>query len=57
LGFPKHVARRPHTPSQPRDSRAAQGWASALAAGERFDPAATQLVEAAGIFDRIYAGG
>jgi predicted dehydrogenase len=37
--------------------RAAQGWARALAAGDRFDPAATQLVHVAGILDRIYAGG
>jgi predicted dehydrogenase len=36
--------------------RAAQGWARALAAGQRFDPAATQLVEVARILDRIYAG-
>lgn len=34
--------------------RAAADWARRLAAGERFDPAAAQLVEVAGVLDRIY---
>ena len=34
--------------------RAAADWARRLAAGERFDPAAEQLVEVAGVLDRIY---
>ena len=34
--------------------RAAAGWASRLAAGERFDPAAERLVEVAEVLDRIY---
>lgn len=34
--------------------RAAADWALRLAAGERFDPAAEQLVEVASILDRIY---
>jgi predicted dehydrogenase len=34
--------------------RAAADWASRLAAGERFDPAAGQLVDVARVLDRIY---
>ncbi|WP_114943937.1 Gfo/Idh/MocA family protein [Microvirga calopogonii] len=34
--------------------RAAADWASRLAAGERFDPAAEQLVDVAKVLDRIY---
>jgi predicted dehydrogenase len=34
--------------------RAAADWASRLAAGERFDPAAEQLVDVARVLDRIY---
>jgi predicted dehydrogenase len=34
--------------------RAAADWASRLAAGERFDPAADQLVTVARVLDRIY---
>jgi predicted dehydrogenase len=34
--------------------RAAADWASRLAAGERFDPAAEQLVNVARVLDRIY---
>jgi predicted dehydrogenase len=35
--------------------RAAADWASRLAAGERFSPAAAELVEVARVLDRIYA--
>lgn len=34
--------------------RAAADWATRLAAGERFDPAADRLVEVAAVLDRIY---
>jgi predicted dehydrogenase len=34
--------------------RAAADWASRLAAGERFDPAAERLVDVAQVLDRIY---
>jgi predicted dehydrogenase len=34
--------------------RAAADWATRLAAGERFDPAAEQLVDVARVLDRIY---
>jgi predicted dehydrogenase len=34
--------------------RAAADWATRLAAGERFDPAARQLVDVARVLDRIY---
>jgi predicted dehydrogenase len=37
--------------------RAAADWARRLAAGERFDPAADDLVRVAEIVDHIYAGG
>jgi predicted dehydrogenase len=36
-------------------ARAAADWATRLAAGERFDPAAERLVEVAAALDRIYA--
>jgi len=36
--------------------RAAAEWAARLAAGERFDPAAEELVAVAEVLDRIYAG-
>ena len=34
--------------------RAAADWATRLAAGERFDPAAERLIDVAGVLDRIY---
>ena len=34
--------------------RAAADWATRLAAGERFDPAAERLVDVARVLDRIY---
>lgn len=43
---------------EPPDSwggRAALSWARRLAAGERFDPAAQELVDVAALLDRIYA--
>jgi predicted dehydrogenase len=42
------------TPPDEWGGRAAADWASRLAAGERFDPAAEQLVEVARVLDRIY---
>ncbi|WP_425339688.1 Gfo/Idh/MocA family protein [Microvirga lotononidis] len=42
------------TPPDEWGGRAAADWASRLAAGERFDPAAEQLVDVAKVLDRIY---
>ncbi|UVF20240.1 Gfo/Idh/MocA family oxidoreductase [Microvirga terrae] len=42
------------TPPDEWGGRAAADWASRLAAGERFDPAAEQLVEVARVLDSIY---
>jgi predicted dehydrogenase len=42
------------TPPDEWGGRAAADWASRLAAGERFDPAAEQLVDVARVLDRIY---
>ena len=42
------------TPPDEWGGRAAADWASRLAAGERFDPAAEQLVSVAAVLDRIY---
>ncbi len=42
------------TPPDEWGGRAAADWASRLAAGERFDPAAQQLVDVARVLDRIY---
>jgi predicted dehydrogenase len=42
------------TPPDEWGGRAAADWASRLAAGEHFDPAADQLVEVARVLDRIY---
>jgi hypothetical protein len=41
-------------PPDARGGRAAADWAARLAAGERFDPAAERLVDAARVLDRIY---
>lgn len=42
------------TPPDEWGGRAAADWASRLAAGERFDPAAEKLVDVARVLDRIY---
>ena len=42
------------TPPDEWGGRAAADWASRLAAGERFNPAAEQLVDVARVLDRIY---
>ncbi|MXQ11434.1 Gfo/Idh/MocA family protein [Microvirga makkahensis] len=42
------------TPPDEWGGRAAADWASRLAAGERFDPAADELVTVARVLDRIY---
>jgi predicted dehydrogenase len=42
------------TPPDAWGGRAAADWATRLAAGERFDPAAEHLVEVARVLDRIY---
>ena len=42
------------TPPDEWGGRAAADWASRLAAGERFDPSADQLVGVAKVLDRIY---
>ncbi|WP_414473064.1 Gfo/Idh/MocA family protein [Microvirga sp. M2] len=42
------------TPPDEWGGRAAADWASRLAAGERFDPAARELVTVARVLDRIY---
>jgi predicted dehydrogenase len=42
------------TPPDEWGGRAAADWASRLAAGERFDPAAEELVTVACVLDRIY---
>jgi predicted dehydrogenase len=42
------------TPPDEWGGRAAADWATRLAAGARFDPAAERLVEVAGVLDRIY---
>ena len=42
------------TPPDQWGGRAAADWASRLAAGERFDPAADELVSVARVLDRIY---
>jgi predicted dehydrogenase len=42
------------TPPDEWGARAAADWAFRLAAGERFDPAAEQLVDVARVLDRIY---
>ncbi|KLK94487.1 oxidoreductase [Microvirga vignae] len=42
------------TPPDEWGGRAAADWASRLAAGERFDPAAQELVTVARVLDRIY---
>jgi predicted dehydrogenase len=42
------------TPPDEWGGRAAADWASRLAAGERFDPAAEELVTVARVLDRIY---
>ncbi|MGF9762703.1 Gfo/Idh/MocA family oxidoreductase [Microvirga sp. 0TCS3.31] len=42
------------TPPDEWGGRAAADWASRLAAGERFDPAAEQLVDVARVLGRIY---
>ncbi|MDP8912404.1 MAG: Gfo/Idh/MocA family oxidoreductase [Pseudomonadota bacterium] len=42
------------TPPDEWGGRAAADWATRLAAGERFDPAADRLVEVAAVLDRIY---
>jgi len=42
------------TPPDEWGGRAAADWATRLAAGERFDPAAEQLVDVARVLDRIY---
>jgi predicted dehydrogenase len=42
------------TPPDEWGGRAAADWALRLAAGERFDPAADQLVDVARVLDRIY---
>lgn len=52
------TAREPlATPPDEWGGRAAVDWARRLAAGGRFDPAAHDLVAAAAVLDRIYAGG
>ena len=49
------TAREPlASPPDEWGGRAAVDWATRLAAGERFDPAAEHLVEVAAILDRIY---
>ena len=47
-------ARRLSTPPDAWGGRAAADWASRLAAGARFDPAAERLVDVARVLDRIY---
>jgi predicted dehydrogenase len=42
------------TPPDEWGGRAAADWATRLAAGERFDPAAERLVDVARVLDRIY---
>ena len=42
------------TPPDAWGGRAAADWATRLAAGERFDPAAERLVDVAQVLDRIY---
>ncbi|HLM39138.1 MAG TPA: Gfo/Idh/MocA family oxidoreductase [Microvirga sp.] len=42
------------TPPDEWGGRAAADWATRLAAGERFDPAAERLLEVARVLDRIY---
>ena len=42
------------TPPDAWGGRAAADWASRLAAGARFDPAAERLVDVARVLDRIY---
>jgi predicted dehydrogenase len=42
------------SPPDPWGGRAAADWATRLASGERFDPAAERLVEVAAVLDRIY---
>jgi predicted dehydrogenase len=42
------------TPPDEWGGRAAADWATRLASGQRFDPAAERLVEVAAVLDRIY---